>query len=394
MAAKHIFVLDNGGFNIKAGFANNSEPRVMPNAVMKAKSERRRPFIGDQLDECRDVSGLYYILPVQKGYLINWDTQKDVWDYLMGKDCFNVHINSMSLVLTQPYLNFQSVQEGLSEYWFEEMECESFLTINPGTLSAYKYGKENPSELCCLVVDCGYSFTHLIPYVQGKKITEFVHRIEIGGKMLTNHLKDIISYRQLNVMDETYVINQLKEDTCFVSTDFNGDMAIAQKKGKDNPYVVDYVLPDFTTIRRGYVRPKDEAGSGEQVIRMNNERFAVPELLFHPSDIGIQQMGISEAIVYVIEQFPSEVQYHLYKNVLLIGGSCSLPNFKERVEKDVRTMAPAECEVRINLASNPVTDAWRGGCVLTKDPQFSSQLVTRREYEEHGFSLCLQRFDV
>ena len=39
---------------------------VMPNAVMKAMSERRRPFIGDQLDECRDVSGLYYILPVQK----------------------------------------------------------------------------------------------------------------------------------------------------------------------------------------------------------------------------------------------------------------------------------------------------------------------------------------
>ena len=40
---------------------------------------------------------------------------------------------------------------------------------------------------------------------------------------------------------------------------------MTQKKGKDNPFVVDYVLPDFTTIRRGYVRPKDEAGSGEQV---------------------------------------------------------------------------------------------------------------------------------
>ena len=38
----------------------------MPNAVMKAKSERRRPFIGDQVEECRDVSGLYYILPMQK----------------------------------------------------------------------------------------------------------------------------------------------------------------------------------------------------------------------------------------------------------------------------------------------------------------------------------------
>ena len=73
-------------------------------------------------------------------------------------------------------------------------------------------------------------------------------------------------YRQLNVMDETYVINQLKEDTCMVSTDFNNDMAMSQKKGKDNPFIVDYVLPDFTTIRRGYVRPKDEAGSVEQVL--------------------------------------------------------------------------------------------------------------------------------
>ena len=88
-----------------------------------------------------------------------------------------------------------------------------------------------------------------------------------------------------------------------------------------------------------------------QIIRMNNERFAVPELLFHPSDIGIQQMGISEAIVNVIQNFPTEVQSHLYRNILLTGGSCSLPNFKERVEKDVRTMAPAECPVQIKLAT-------------------------------------------
>ena len=38
----------------------------MLNAVMKAKSERRRLFIGDQVEECRDASGLFYILPYQK----------------------------------------------------------------------------------------------------------------------------------------------------------------------------------------------------------------------------------------------------------------------------------------------------------------------------------------
>lgn len=40
--------------------------RVIPNCIMKAKSERRRPFVGDQLEDCRDASGLFYILPFQK----------------------------------------------------------------------------------------------------------------------------------------------------------------------------------------------------------------------------------------------------------------------------------------------------------------------------------------
>jgi actin-related protein 6 len=34
---------------------------------------------------------------------------------------------------------------------------------------------------------------------------------------------------------------------------------------------------------------------------MNNERFTIPEILFHPSDINIEEMGIPEAIVHSIE---------------------------------------------------------------------------------------------
>jgi len=41
-----------------------------------------------------------------------------------------------------------------------------------------------------------------------------------------------------------------------------------------------------------------------QVIRMNIERFSIPELLFHPSDIGIQEMGVAEAVVHTISQTP------------------------------------------------------------------------------------------
>jgi actin-related protein 6 len=37
---------------------------------------------------------------------------------------------------------------------------------------------------------------------------------------------------------------------------------------------------------------------------MNNERFAVPEILFHPSDIGIQEMGIAEGVAHVVSLTP------------------------------------------------------------------------------------------
>lgn len=44
--------------------------------------------------------------------------------------------------------------------------------------------------------------------------------------------------------------------------------------------------------------------TGEQILRLTNERIAVPEMLFHPSDIGIQEMGIPEAIVSSISKMP------------------------------------------------------------------------------------------
>lgn len=70
-------------------------------------------------------------------------------------------------------------------------------------------------------------------------------------------------------MDETHVMNQVKEDACFVSQNFLQDMDIARKRDKENTIARDYVLPDFTTLRRGYVRsvdPCDKTSETEQVL--------------------------------------------------------------------------------------------------------------------------------
>jgi len=315
---------------------------------MKAKSERRRPFIGNQIEECRDASGLFYMLPFQKGYLVNWDIQKTVWDFIFSKESCSVNLSQFSVIVTEPIFNFPSVQEAMTEIFFEEYECHSFLGINAANLSCYKYRMENPNTKCCIIVDSGYSFTHIIPYINDTKVKEGIRRIDVGGKLLTNHLKEIISYRQLHVMDETYVINQVKEDCCFVSQDFFKDMERAKYKLENNTIVKDYVLPDYTTLRRGYLKDP-EPPNEQQTLRLSNERFAIPEILFHPSDVGIRQMGIPEAIIDSIKTCDEETWPHFLSNIILTGGNAKFPGFKDRIYKEVRSLAPAEYSINVHL---------------------------------------------
>lgn len=39
-----------------------------------------------------------------------------------------------------------------------------------------------------------------------------IRRVNVGGKLLTNYLKEVISYRQWNMMDEFLIINQVIVD--------------------------------------------------------------------------------------------------------------------------------------------------------------------------------------
>lgn len=392
-------VLDNGAYTAKIGYSHQ-KVSVVPNCQFRSKTNRMKTFTANQLDEIKDPSGLFYILPYQKGYLVNWDVQRKVWDHLFGKEMFKVDFAESSIVITEPYFNFSSIQESMNEILFEEYQFQSALRINAGSLSAHHYFLSHPSEICSLVVDSGFSFTHIAPYCRGKIMKEGVIRINVGGKLLTNHLKEIISYRQLHVMDETHVINQVKEDVCYVSQQFFKDMEIAQLKGEENSVMRDYVLPDFSSIKKGFCKPREEMvytgkyKTGEQILRLANERFAVPEMLFQPSDIGLQEMGIPEAIVHSIHMMPEEMQPHFYQNIVLTGGNALFPGFRDRVYSDVRALAPTEYRVNVLLPENPITFSWEGGKQLADNPDYDEMIVTRDDYEENGHFICEEKFDI
>lgn len=170
---------------------------------------------------------------------------------------------------------------------------------------------------------------------------EGVKRVNVGGKLLTNLLKENLSFRQVNVQDCSYLVNGLKEQFCYVSMDALRDLDTCRQAPQRLRKV--FVLPDYVTSSTGFElvgigggcevqKPGQKVSPTQQVITMLNERFMVPEALFHPSDIGIRQAGIAESVDLCLQLFPPSVQQMLVQNIVLSGGNSCFPHFKERLE--------------------------------------------------------------
>lgn len=90
-----------------------------------------------------------------------------------------------------------------------------------------------------------------------------------------------------------------------------------------------FVLPDFIQCFQGYTKPdEDPLNPNEQVwlkfylffyyyflfpitqiLTMETERFQVPELLFNPIDIGLDEAGIAEATWQSLRSLNDEVSF-------------------------------------------------------------------------------------
>lgn len=168
--SKNCLILDNGGYSIKLSFSNKNEIKQIPNCVTKVKAERRRLFVGDEIDDCKDFTGAFYLLPISKGYLSNYDVQRQIWDYIFKNKCKWQDDSERCLILTQPYFNFKPIQEYIIETFFDEYNIDRLFISNPAFLSMVKHCKGDIENACCLIVDSGYSFTHCIPFINGKQV--------------------------------------------------------------------------------------------------------------------------------------------------------------------------------------------------------------------------------
>ncbi|KAI4247958.1 MAG: hypothetical protein L6R42_009444, partial [Xanthoria sp. 1 TBL-2021] len=383
----------------------------------------KKVWVGSEIESIRDFGEVAFRRPVEKGYLVNWEAEKAVWDsmFLTQKSRLHCDPHDTNLVLTEAPNTTAALQTNCDQVVFEEYEFASYSRHIGPSLNAYHdiqnlFGEPPrgshlpavPAE-CLLVIDSGFSHSTVTPLYKARPIQQAVRRLDVGGKLLTNYLKELLSIRHYNLMNEEQLVNEAKEKVCLVSNSFRQDLERTWKgtsrKGReaqanDTDIVVDYVLPDYNAGIHGYMRLHDPSlaakvkkmgamanpgGVVEDFMTLGNERFVVPELLFNPGDVGMKEAGLSETVVQSLGGLPPGLWPAMLANILVVGGNCLIDGFMERLEAEIRQLAPTECLVRIAKATDPIKATWLGGAYLAADPAaLKARQVTRQEYLEHG----------
>jgi actin-related protein 6 len=467
---KNIIVLDNGGDTIKIGFAGQRSPTALvPNCACRPQGTKAT-IIGVDSKDIPDINGLIVRRPIDRGYLTNSQLQKDIWAHCIHEvlKVSETEVKKCWLVMTEPPMNFSTSRQEMDRIVLEEFGFEGVVFVS-GALCAMKahlwqtkdedlengddddeeknenammeiddvtdkeymgFNKAPPrvraskkqrikwarEAMTGCVLDVGFSFAHASPVFDGRVADHHVKRLNLGGRALTNYLKELISYRQWNVMDEFALIEdvKLKSVYCQENGDIYEALKEAKKKIRENKIAIKYVLPDGVNTLRGFLADSvlandgDDASSSESEINEDddlqtrrrklkkqkekaakgagsmelapdaqslvlvNERFMVPEILFHPSDIGLNQCGIAELVAQSVHHDEANdslrdqtVEALMWLNVIVTGGCAKIPGLVERLAREIRQFAPAIYPVSVRALDDPISDVFLGLSLLS-----------------------------
>ncbi|EGW30942.1 actin-related protein [Spathaspora passalidarum NRRL Y-27907] len=393
---KQHLIIDNGAYSIKAGYSNRSAPLKVQNSITKTRDGLLH--IGNSyLSHTNNYVGLIQKRPHDQGHLTSWETEKPVWDYTfdqLSQD--EIDFSKTKLTLTESPFQLPQLSMNTDQIVFEEYGFDEYYRCIPASLVPWSLDMDKVNGDFTLVIDSGFSATWIVPVIYQSVYWQGVRKLPIGGKLLNGLLREIISFRHYDISDDPILVNTIKESTFFLATDFNQTLKNKQK------YSCDFILPDFKTTTTGYMRTKEMTLPPDtQVLKLTDERFSIPESYFHPEIVFdntplVQSSpfkNITDLIVESIMACPEITRPLLSANIVLVGGSTNIPNFKTRLESELRRELFQDWQVRVSESDIPEEASWRGGVELAGEADVWKEIaVKKKEYFEHGANWCQKRF--
>ncbi|EWC91068.1 hypothetical protein PFNF54_00035 [Plasmodium falciparum NF54] len=358
-------IIDNGTGYIKSGFAGEDIPSlVFPSYVGRPKYKRVMAgavegniFVGNKAEEYRGLLKVTY--PINHGIIQNWNDMENIWIHVYNS--LKINSDEHPILLTEAPLNPQKNKEKIAEVFFETFNVPALFISMQAILSLYSCGKTNGT-----VLDCGDGVCHCVSIYEGYNITNTITRTDVAGRDITNYLSFLLrkNGHLFNTSSEMEVVKNMKENCCYVSFNMNKEKNSSEKAVTTLPYI----LPD-----------------GSQIL-IGSERYRAPEVLFNPSILGLEYLGLSELIVTSITRADMDLRKTLYSHIVLSGGTTLFQGFGDRLLNEIRKFAPKDITIRISAPPERKFSTFIGGSILASLATFkkiwiSKQVIKKKQYK-------------
>lgn len=359
-------VIDNGSGFIKAGLADEDCPRVIQPSLIGVPKypgimvgmDQKDHYIGTEAVE--KLEFLNISEPIKNGYIENWEDMTKIWSHIFQE--LNVSSKENPLFFCDTPLTPRASREKMAEVMFETFECPSLYMYTQSVLSLFASGRTTG-----LVVDSGEGRTHAVPVYEGFALPHGILKLNVSGRDLTDYLlKHYIEYNTTHDFNSaTYkkLVVDIKEKHCMVAYDFDTLLKNAAENGGERE---EYHLPDNT------------------VMNIGREKFIIPEAIFQPGMIGKDSAGLADTVFKAISNCDANIRKELYENILLAGGNCMVKKLRDRLQKDVKALAPSTINIEVFAPPERGYSAWLGGSILSHLPSFKPMFITKAEYLDQG----------